>query len=58
MSQRKLVIPLLKDLLIAALDEASVAMYCDYYSMYVEASRSVEREGRTISEIASQGNDK
>lgn len=52
------VIPLMTGLPIAALDEASVAMYCDYYSMYVEASQSVEREGRTITEIDSQGNDK
>lgn len=54
----KRIVPLMQQLPIAALDLASVTMYCDYFSKYKAASIAVEDEGRTITELDAQGNDK
>lgn len=57
-AEYKRIVPLMDKLPIAALDFASVAMYCDYFSKYKAASLAVETEGRTIIEFDSQGNKK
>lgn len=57
-TEYKRIVPLMSKLPIAALDMASVVMYCDYYSKYKAASLCVEEQGRTIIELDGQGNDK
>ena len=54
----KRIIPLLSKLPIAALDLASVEMYCDFYSKYKRNSLAVEEEGETIIELDGRGNEK
>lgn len=52
------IVPLLSKLPIAALDMSSVVMYCDFWSVYKRSSQAVTIEGRVITEMDSQGNDK
>lgn len=57
-AEYKRIVPLLSKLPIAALDMASVIMYCDYYSKYKRSSLAVEEEGRTIIEYGATGSEK
>lgn len=57
-AEYKRIIQLVNQLPIADLDLASLTMYCDYYSKYKAASIAVEEEGRTITELDAQGNDR
>ena len=54
----KRIVPLLSKLPIAALDLASVEMYCDFYSKYKRNSLAVEDEGETVVELDGRGNEK
>lgn len=52
------IVPLLAKLPIAALDLASVEMYCDFYAKYKRNSQAVKKEGETITETDARGNEK
>ncbi|MEK4884885.1 phage terminase small subunit P27 family [Bacillus sp. FSL W8-0223] len=51
----KRIVPLLEQLPIANLDLAMVAMYCNYYALFVETSKRVKKEGVVITTEGSQG---
>lgn len=51
----KRIVPLLKSLPIANLDKSLLGAYCQQYSIFVKASKAVNKEGLTITEIGSNG---
>ena len=57
-AEYKRIVPLLSQLPIAALDMASVLIYCEYWSVFKRTTLLVREQGTTIIELDGQGNDK